>query len=1091
MPNPQLNPPPANRARLGPHDAGAWRRAPAWWARYGLALASVAAATLLTFALKSLVGPEGVRIVFIFFFPAVLVTALYGGRAPALLALALSALVGNYFFLGPTYELSLSAEELAQTALFFFVAALLVYLTHRTRDAEAGERASRESLATTLRSIGDAVIATDAAGRVTFMNDVAARLTGWPFEGAEGRPVTEVFRIVNESTREPVESPVEKVLREGAVVGLANHTVLIARDGRETPIDDSGAPILDASGATAGVVLVFRDITERRRAEEETARLSAQVEAERRRLESLVASVPGVVWEAWGEPDASAQRINFVSGYVERMLGYTVGEWLSTPNFWLRIVHPDDRERAAQEAHAIFESGAGGASRFRWVTKDGRAIHVEAQSVVILDERGRPAGMRGVTMDISGRVAAEAGLRESEERFRSLADAMPQIVWTARPDGHTDYFNRRWFEYTGQTPEQTRGWGWQPALHPDDAERSLRRWATAVETSKPYSIEYRFRRASDGQYRWHLGRAVPALDSEGRVVKWFGTATDIHDQKAAEERLRFLAEAGEILASSLDYETTLEHLARIAVRAMADYCLIDVVEDDGLIRRVATAHADPEKEGLVRELRRFPPDPARAEGVPKVLRTGKTELVQPITPERLDALVRGQEHRELLERLGLASFVIVPLISRGRTIGALTFAQTGEARPYAPADVTFAELIARRAALAMDNARLYGRSQEVNRSKDEFLAMLSHELRTPLTPVIGWTHMIRSGRLSEREVEQGLRVIDKNAQALSRLINDLLDMSSILSGKMKIDRAPVNLRAVVREAAETVRPQAEARSVGLEVSTGGLGPVNVSGDRTRLVQVFWNLLNNAVKFSRAGGLVRVSVAARDGQATVEVADDGQGIAPEFLPHVFERFRQADGSTTRAHGGLGIGLALVKSFVEAHGGRVSAASPGPGAGSRFSVSLPVLPAPSDGDGSGELAAEPSAEPCAESACRVLVVDDAHDTLELLRVVFESRGYEIEACADAEEAVRVAASSHFDIIVSDIGLPGIDGYELIRRLRTLAHLRDTPAVALTGYAAPKDAEAAAAAGFDAHVPKPVDPSALAAEVEQLLKRRAAHD
>jgi CheY-like chemotaxis protein/two-component sensor histidine kinase len=347
--------------------------------------------------------------------------------------------------------------------------------------------------------------------------------------------------------------------------------------------------------------------------------------------------------------------------------------------------------------------------------------------------------------------------------------------------------------------------------------------------------------------------------------------------------------------------------------------------------------------------------------------------------------------------------------------------------------------------------------------------------------------MIRSRRLGPDETAQGISVIERNSQSLSRLINDLLDMSSILSGKMRIERAPVELQAVVREAVETVRPQADARRVAIEVEALSPGPASVDGDRTRLVQVFWNLLNNAVKFSPEGGRVRVRVGRKGGAARVEVEDEGDGIAPEFLPHVFERFRQADLATTRLHGGLGLGLALVKSFVEAHGGTVAAESAGEGRGSRFTVQLPTQETAERRRASGDLDAG-AALPCAEEACHVLLVEDAPDTLEMLRVVFEARGYTFAACATPEEALRVAEAGRFDIIVSDIGLPRIDGYELIRRLRELPHLSGVPALALTGYAATRDAEAALAAGFDAHVPKPVDPSALAELMEQLVRRSA---
>jgi PAS domain S-box-containing protein len=938
---------------------------------------------------------------------------------------------------------------------------------------------ARESLQTTLKSIGDAVISTDDAGRVSFLNPVAERLTGWTLAEAAGRPLAEVFRIVNELTREPVESPAEIVLREGRVVGLANHTVLVARDGSELPVEDSGAPIRDERGHITGIVLVFHDVSERRKAEAERSLLAAIVESstdavigktpdgivmswndaaarmygyesaeavgrhisfivpadlsgqlaeimerlkrgegidnlettrvhkdgtrldvavtispirdrsgrlvgastiarniseqkrteaerasllrlverERVRLKNLLGSVPGVVWEAWGEPDADSQRINFVSDHVEQMLGYTVEEWLSTPNFWLSIVHPDDGERAAREAHAIYESRAGGVSQFRWMAKDGRVVHVESQSVIVLDERGEPVGMRGVTMDITAR-------------------------------------------------------------------------------------------------------------------------------KQAEEQLRFVAEVSRVLSSSLDYEATLEGLTRLAVTTLADLCLIDLIEEDETIRRVAASHADPSRLAIVERLRSYPPDPAGARGVSKVVRTGVPEVVSENVETMLASFARNEEHLSVMREIGVKSFMIVPLVARTRIVGALTLAATEAQRDYTADDVAYARQIGSRAALAIENARLYSRAQEVNRAKDEFLATLSHELRTPLTPILGWTHMIRSGRLGANETAQGIRVIEKNSHSLSRLINDLLDMSSILSGKMRIERAPVELSSVVREAAETVRTQAVSHSVALEVRTDDSAPTLVSGDRTRLIQVFWNLLHNAVKFSADGGRIRVRVGGGDGAARVEVEDDGQGIAQEFLPHVFERFRQADMGTTRAHGGLGLGLALVKSFVEAHGGTVTVESRGEGRGSRFTVALPALDAEVPRRVSGDLEAGAGTARIAESSCRVLLVEDARDTLDMLRVAFEARGFSATACDSPEEALRVAETERFDIIVSDIGLPRMDGYELLSRLRQLPHMREVPALALTGYAAPRDAEAALAAGFDAHLAKPVDPATLAERMDELM-------
>ncbi|MEP7219983.1 MAG: PAS domain S-box protein, partial [Bacteroidota bacterium] len=345
-------------------------------------------------------------------------------------------------------------------------AALAIENARLFRNAEE----QREWFEVTLSSIGDAVIATDTEGNITFMNPVAERLTRWTEADAMAKPLDEIFNIVNEDTRQIVESPVAKVLREGMVVGLANHTVLIGKDGHEVPIDDSAAPIRAAGGDMRGVVLVFHDISERKAIEDERGLLFKEVASGRERLNSLIASIPGVVWEAWGEPDQKSQKIDFVSDYVEEMLGYSKEEWLGTPNFWLAIVHPDDRERAVRAAMTKYETGHVSDNQFRWIAKNGEVFWVVARSVVVMDTDGTSIGMRGVTMDISEQKRAEEALIEGERRFRTLADNAPVLIWMAGPDGVYHYFNRTWLEFTGRTEQQELEEGWTSGIHPDDLE---------------------------------------------------------------------------------------------------------------------------------------------------------------------------------------------------------------------------------------------------------------------------------------------------------------------------------------------------------------------------------------------------------------------------------------------------------------------------------------------------------------------------------------------------------------------------------------------------------------------------------------------
>ncbi|HEX8145099.1 MAG TPA: ATP-binding protein [Pyrinomonadaceae bacterium] len=693
-------------------------------------------------------------------------------------------------------------------------------------------------------------------------------------------------------------------------------------------------------------------------------------------------------------------------------------------------------------------------------------------------------------------------LRESEEHYRSLADSMPQIAWTADADGAFDYYNRRWFEYTGIMPEQALGWGWQPVLHPEDAERCIRRWARSIKTGEDYEIEYRFKRAADGAYRWHLGRAVPLRNESGQIVRWFGTSTDIHDHKlVVNERSELLAREQEAREAAEAATRRLEGVQLITEAALAHLSVSDMI-DDILTRIREILHVDTVAILLVEE---------QAHEVVAWAGKGLEEEVElgvriPIgkgfagriiaegRPIIIDDIDRAYVHNPLLREKGLKSLLGVPLMVEGRPIGVVHIG-TLSPRLFNHEDTRLLQLIADRLALAIDHARIYeverqarAEAEAANRAKDEFLATLSHELRTPLTPIIGWIHMMRGGSLGPREIEHGLSVIDKNSYALTRLINDLLDMSAILSGKMSLEQTPVPLAAAVQEAIETVYAESLLRSIRIEfVPFPAAESVTVSGDRTRLVQVFWNLLSNSLKFSQGETRVRVACEADEREARVHIEDEGQGISQDFLPFVFERFRQAESSKSRMHGGLGLGLALVKSFVEAHGGTVEVTSPGQGLGSHFIVRLPRLqPEPQvatrPAAATGIQAVSPGQGPVS-----VLIIEDALDTLNMLKLVFKMRGYEVTLCETPTEALRVAASMWFDIVISDIGMPGMDGYELLKRLRQMPHLRDVPAMALTGYASNADSEAAAAATFDAHIAKPIDPGELATRVEQLLKGR----
>ncbi len=461
--------------------------------------------------------------------------------------------------------------------------------------------------------------------------------------------------------------------------------------------------------------------------------------------------------------------------------------------------------------------------------------------------------------------------------------------------------------------------------------------------------------------------------------------------------------------------------------------------------------------------------------------------------------------RAVRERFDEVSLPVVFVTAQRRSEDVVAGLEAG-ANDYVTKPYRAAELLARVATLVRVG-RLHARVKQLERaerdaralaeaanlSKDEFLATTSHELRTPLNAILGWTRMLRAGELAGEERDRALAAVERNARAQAQLIDDLLDISRVVSGKLRLEVGPLDLEAVVREAVESIRPAAEAKGVALDLQAG-LGAA-VTGDADRLQQVAWNLLSNAVKFTPRGGRVGVRVDCADASARLAVTDSGQGIAPEFLPHVFERFRQADGSSSRRHGGLGLGLALVRSLVELHGGSVEAFSEGEGRGSTFTIGLPArvgreptgppAPRPSRGEPAPE-SPELSRAPRLDGLS-VLVVDNEPDARDLVAAALRLHGARVVTAASADEALAALERESPDVLVSDIGMPDTDGYELVRRVRALPAGRGAVrAAALTAYDRGGDRERALAAGFDAHIGKPVEPAVLAAAVARLAGR-----
>jgi PAS domain S-box-containing protein len=653
-----------------------------------------------------------------------------------------------------------------------FVWLLQRSLTARDKAARLLQE-QRQWFQTTLASIGDGVIATDKRGRVTFLNCVAQSLTGWNEEEAKGQPLDAVFHIINENSRQPVENPAHRVFREGTVIGLANHTILFSKHGHEFPIDDSAAPIRNELGKVSGVVLVFRDATGRRKAEE--------------------------------------------------------------------------------------------------------------------------------------------ALRLSENRFRAFAEYGPQMVWASDADGKVQYVGPRWTAYTGLSLEQTTDFdNIRQVTHPDDYPVLSDKWAKAMATGGLFEVEYRLKRISDGAYRWFLCRALPVKDGNGTIVQWIGANADIDDQKRAELALK-----------------------------------------------------------------------------------------------------------------------------------------------------------------------------EADSRKDEFLATLAHELRNPLAPIRNALNILRHSDGDLNRLHPVRDMMERQVEQLVRLVDDLMDVSRISSGKIALRLDRLELAAVIQSALETSRPLIDAAKQELYVTLPS-EPLYVIGDQTRLAQVVSNLLNNSAKYTPDGGQILLTVLRNDEQAEIRVRDNGMGIRAEMLPKIFEMFTQADRTLQRAQGGLGIGLTLVNRLVKMHGGTIQAQSKGPGQGSEFTVRLPLAPIHSE-------VPRPEEKPDGDlridhkvKARRILVVDDNIDSAESLGLLLRTMGHEVQTAHDGPRALEAAKRFRPEVILMDIGLPGMSGHEVGRQLRSMDETKHSLLIAQTGWGQDEDRRRSTEAGFDFHFVKPVDPQALQ---ELLAKSKAS--
>ncbi len=529
------------------------------------------------------------------------------------------------------------------------------------------------------------------------------------------------------------------------------------------------------------------------------------------------------------------------------------------------------------------------------------------------------------------REAAETMSRrvlESETRLQAITDNIPQLAWMANRTGGLIWINQRWSEFTGLSLDDVSGSGWQRAQHPDHLERVVRRFEQAFSSGVIWEDTFPMR-SKAGHYRWFLTRAVPIHDPDGRVVSWFGTNTDVTEQ-------RFLSEATKLLASSLDYHDTLEKLARLVVPDIADWCVVDAIETAGP-RRIAIAHADPKKTAAARAWAdRAPPDWREPGGIARVIRTGEPELLPEITDEFLAEVAQNPEQLEVLRAENFVSFIAVPLLARERTLGALALATSDSKREFHASDVELALELGRLAGVAIDNARLYSEARDAVQLRERILAIVSHDLRGPLSTIDLSASLELENQPREPGTRKRLEIIVRSVERMQLMIGDLLDLARVQSGTLKLERRPWDAAELLRASMESHELVAQRKGIAI-VEDSDIAGVVVSCDRDRIEQVFANLLGNAIKFCQAGDTITVH-GKRDRECVrFEVEDTGPGIAEDSLPHIFEPYWSA-----RAHGkeGLGLGLYICKAIIDAHGGEMWASS-GPAGGTTFVVRLPTL------------------------------------------------------------------------------------------------------------------------------------------------------
>ncbi|TMQ16650.1 MAG: PAS domain S-box protein [Deltaproteobacteria bacterium] len=868
-------------------------------------------------------------------------------------------------------------------------------------------------------------------GTVESWNAGARRLKGYTGSEIIGQNFATFFSPEDRAAGKPA-SLLRRTLAAGRTEDVGWR---FRKDGSQFWANAVITALHDPSGRPIGFAKVTRDLTDRA-------------------YRAFIEATHAIVWttDADGHPNADSASWREFSGQSE-------DDWRNLRGW--QAIHPDDVERFRAVWTRAKQTGTPFHAEYRLRRHDGVYVWMEARAIPFLDSDGRIREWFGVSLDISARKEAELQTERALQLWTTTLRSIGDAVISTGPAGRVTFMNPVAERLTGWLSADAEG----RALHdvfPIFNEETGGVVENPVDKVLREGVivglaNHTVLRRRDGTMTQIDDSAAPIRGVDGAIHGVVLVFRDASKEKREVLRRALLARATEELVTAADHQTALATIAQLAVPQLADWVGISVVDSaDGRIRQVAVAHVDPAKVEVARELgRRYPPDPNASTGVANVIRTGRPEIYRELPAELLAARAIDAEHLRIIRELDLRSAIVVPLRGRNQVFGAITFVHAASERHYGDDDLAFAEELARRAALLIERRRLEEEAEAANRMKDEFLATMSHELRTPLQAILGYASMLKHG--IARDQAKAIEAIERNAAAQARLVEDILDVSRITSGKFQLALASVDVAAAIRAAIDAIRPAAQARRIRLvEQLAGDLGAIR--GDFERLQQIMWNLLSNAVKFSDLDGSVEVS-AVRDGsEIRIAVRDGGRGIAREHLSMIFERFRQVDSTSTRQRGGLGLGLAIVRYLVEAHGGRVAADSAGIGRGATFTVTLPAQSEAMAAEARSPELREPSARPL--RGVRILVVDDDDDARELIAAVVAAAGAIVKTASGAAEAYDAVQEDPPHVLISDIGMPGEDGYSLMRRVRALPPGRggDVPAIALTAYARAEDFQAA---------------------------------